>query len=263
MERIITAITSTTTKAWAAIKASSRPMLLAECIGTVLLLIFFIFLVESKAGEIAGALGSFIGGIVGAGGAVWAVFLMLARQRQEETDKVAAAVKTEVTTLAKYVVGGIEICQHIKAGLKVPRQDAHNIVKSFSNDPIIYPAVADRVGLLPHPHATTEFYMRLSEAKTMTEMLRTKTDPQGVTYVSPPMEYITPEFATSVADSLITALQLARIIVSNEGNALGKSQLAASVKATVIGQIDDCLKSAKESFPDAESFSSPDASAPV
>jgi hypothetical protein len=40
-------------------------------------------------GEIAGALGSLVGGIVGAGGAMLAVYLALSSQRKEETAKVA------------------------------------------------------------------------------------------------------------------------------------------------------------------------------
>jgi hypothetical protein len=46
--------------------------------------------------------------------------------------------------------------------------------------------------------------------------LRTKTDPPSATYVTAPGEYVTPEFAASIADSLITALQLARPIVAND-----------------------------------------------
>jgi hypothetical protein len=38
-------------------------------------------------GEIAGALGSLVGGIVGAGGAVLAVYLALSSQRKEETSR--------------------------------------------------------------------------------------------------------------------------------------------------------------------------------
>ena len=82
---------------------------------------------------------------------------------------------------------------------------------------MIYPAIADRVGLLLQPHATTQFYMRVSEARGMLEALRTKTDPPSITY-NTALEYVTPEFAASVADSLITALQLARPIVANDGD---------------------------------------------
>jgi hypothetical protein len=50
-----------------------------------LLCIFFAALMGSKtAGELAGALGSFIGGIIGAGGAVLAVYLTLSKHRKED-----------------------------------------------------------------------------------------------------------------------------------------------------------------------------------
>ncbi len=230
MEPIITAITSQVRKTLIAIKASPPLLIAAVLIGAVLLCGFFAALMGSKAGEIAGALGSLIGGIVGAGGAVWAVFLMLSRQRNEETAKVADAVRTEVTTLVKYIIGAVHTCQNIKTGVvKIPRQAAAYIVQDFARDPVVYPAVADKVGLLPHPHATIEFYMRLSEAKTMVEMLRTKVDPPGIMYSSPPVEYVTPEFAASVVDSLSTALQLARPIVANKGDFSGKARLAGWV----------------------------------
>jgi hypothetical protein len=257
LKNMIRWTTSQVSKAQSAFKSASPTLLILCFIAAVAVLVFGFSaaLIGSKAGEIAGALGSLIGGMVGAAGAVWAVFLMLSRQRREETAKVADAIRTEVTTLVKYVIGAVKICEQIKSGeIKVPRQDAHYIVKNFASDPVIYPAVADRIGLLPHPHATTEFYMRLSETKTMVEMLRTKTDPPGITYSSPTLEYIKPEFAETVVESLITALQLARPIVANEGDSSAKSQLAAWVQTTVVSQIDDCFKSAKASFPNAESF---------
>jgi hypothetical protein len=170
----------------------NRLLALGLAAGIPLLIAFLTAAVNSNAGEIAGALGSLIGGIVGAGGAVWAVFLMLARQREEETAKVAAAVRTEVTTLVKYMIHSVEICQQIADGTRqVPRQAAQYIVKNLLSDPIIYPAIADRVGLLPYPQAVTEFYMRLSEAKAMVEALRTRIDPPEITYSSPSVEYVT------------------------------------------------------------------------
>jgi hypothetical protein len=183
---------------------------------------------------------------------------MLSRQRREETEKVAEAVRTEVTTLVKYAIRAVGICEQIKKGIvKIPRQDAHYIVKNFAGDPIIYPAVADRVGLLRHPHATAEFYMRILEAKVMVEMLRTKTDVPGIMYTAAPVDLVTPQFAGSVADSLLTALQLARSIVADEEMSVGKPQFTAWVQSVVVAQIDDCLASAKETFPDAESFKFP------
>jgi hypothetical protein len=173
-----TFIKSQAAKARSYFTASPPLVRVAVLIGPFLLVLIAVFynaLKHSKFGELAGALGSFIGGIVGAGGAVWAVFLTLSQQRRDETEKVAEAVRTEVTTLVKYAIGAVEICKQIKQGsVMVPRQDAHNIVKSLADNPVIYSAVADRVGLLRHPHATVEFYMRIAETKVMVEMLRTK-----------------------------------------------------------------------------------------
>src|ERR1700677_2551438 len=75
---------------------------LALFFGVGLFAWFFADLMDSKAGERAAAFGAVIGGIVGAGGAVYAVYLTLARQRNEDTAKVRAAVRTEVTTYSKY-----------------------------------------------------------------------------------------------------------------------------------------------------------------
>jgi hypothetical protein len=52
-------------------------------------------------------------GIVGATGAIYAVYLTLSRQRREEAEKVRAALKTEISTYAKYVIGALKICEGI------------------------------------------------------------------------------------------------------------------------------------------------------
>ena len=202
-------------------------------------------------GEIAGALGSLVGGIVGASGAVMAVYLALSSQRKEETAKVAAAVKTEVASLTTYIIGAVEICQHIASGVrKVPRQDAGYIMRKLFVEPVVYKAVADRIGLLPHPNATAQFYMRISEAKAMVESLEIANVAQ---------EHVTPENAATIADSLITSLQLAHGILAGDGD----PGLAASVRREMIRQIDECLQSARTSFPNAESFRAPNAGAPI
>ena len=95
------------------------------------------------------------------------------------------------------------------------------------------------------------------EAKVMVEMLRTKTDVPGIMYTAAPVDFVSPQFAGSVADSLLTALQLARAIVADEEMSVGKPQFTAWVQAMVVAQIDDCLASAKETFPEAESFQVP------
>jgi hypothetical protein len=116
-------------------------------------------------------------------------------------------------------------------------------------EPVVYKAVADRIGLLPHPNATAQFYMRLSEAKAMVESLAMANVAQ---------ERVTPENAATIADSLITSLQLAHGILAGDGD----PQLAASVTREMIRQIDECLH-ARISFPNAESFRDPNAAGPI
>jgi hypothetical protein len=65
-------------------------------------------LLIATPGERVGALGAIIGGMIGAGGAVFAVYWTLARQRSEDIEMIRAAVRTEVTTYSKYVIGALE-----------------------------------------------------------------------------------------------------------------------------------------------------------
>ena len=196
----------------------------------------------ASEGEVAGALGNLLGGMIGAGGALLAVYLALSAQTKEETGKVAAAVRTEVASLVTYIIGAIEICEHIATKTRqVPRKDASYVIRKLVAEPVVYKAVADRIGLLPHPNATVQFYMRLSEARAMVESLQIANITQ---------QYLSSENAETIADSLITALQLAQSILARDGS----PHLAELVTQEMVGQMEACLQSAKVTFPNALSF---------
>jgi hypothetical protein len=80
-----------------------------------------------------------VGSVIAAGGAVWAVYLTLGKQRKDETAKVSSAVTTEVTALAKYVMGAIEICIDIVTSVRpfVPQTDAGYIVRKVLAEPTV------------------------------------------------------------------------------------------------------------------------------
>jgi hypothetical protein len=225
---------------------------IALFLGLALLCGFFAALLGSKtAGEVAGALGSFVGGLIGAAGAVVAVYLAISSQRKEESAKVTAAIRTEVASLTTYVLGAVKICQGIADGSqKIPSQDASYILRKIWGEPIVYAAVADRVGLLPHSNATVQFYMRLAEAKAMLESLQIKTVHAAETSAAARREMVTPEIAETIADSLVTALQLARGILGDDVD----PQMSEWVRTEMIGQIDARIQSAMTSFPNAKSF---------
>jgi hypothetical protein len=221
---------------------------------SVLLLAWFLTaMCDSKAGEQAAALGALIGGIIGAGGAILAVYLALSRQRREDTAKVRAALRTEITTYPKYVIGALEICEHIATGLRnVPMANATYIAKNLV-EPVIYPAVADRIALVKRPQATIEFYMRVQEAKAMTEAMAASA--AGLPQAQSAMNTIQPSHAESVAESLITALQLVRPIIADDDET--RSEMDVWVRDVVLRDIDNALQSAQQNFPNAVSFKNP------
>jgi hypothetical protein len=126
-------------------------------------------LLSSKPGEIAGALGSVVGGMIGASGAAVAVYLTLAAQREEDRTRINAALAREIAEFARMVVGHLETCENIRAG--VITLPAATLAEAMEMpQPIIYPAVADKVGLLLRPQRAVAFYARIIE---MGMMVRT------------------------------------------------------------------------------------------
>ncbi len=163
--------------------------------------------------------------------------------------KVRTAVRTEVTTYTKYVIGTLKLCQQIANGISIPMSEAEYVGRALI-PPIIFPAVADRVALLPYPQATIEFYMRVEEAKANLSAMRMKV--QGLTQAQSAFQTIQPAQAETVADSLITALQVARVIVADDDPTRSAFDLAA--QKCFVNEIDAALASAQVTFPSAESF---------
>lgn len=80
-----------------------------------LLLSFVAALSHASGGEIAVAIGSIIGGIVGAGGAVGAVYLLIERQRRENMKNVSDAILREIIELTEMIIQSLKICENIKS----------------------------------------------------------------------------------------------------------------------------------------------------
>lgn len=128
-----------------------------------LVMVLLTALMESKSGEVAGALGGVLGGVIGALGSAAAVYIMLDRQREEESEKVSRAVLMEVAELCKFPIGQLNACEMILGGLSFPKGDLPTLMETPS--PIIYPAVADRISRLPRPTLVVSFYSRLAETR--------------------------------------------------------------------------------------------------
>src|SRR5881227_2551642 len=70
-----------------------------------------------------------LGGLIGAAGTAFAVYLTLASQRRDEAEKVEAALRTEVSEFARLVVGALKPCESAIAGqYKIPLRDLPALV---------------------------------------------------------------------------------------------------------------------------------------
>jgi hypothetical protein len=206
---------------------------------------FVVALKDSHAGEIAGALGNILGGTIGALGSAAAVYIMLKRQRDEEAEKVSAAVLREVVELSKSPIGQLGACAGIQTGqIRCPKSELGQLF--VMPKPIIYPAVADRISRLPRPTLVVTFYTQLQETQGIVELIAK----------SAPTDVLTePEHIQVLADLLISQCQLAKLILeSAEPAPEREASLVAAQRAQILETLDQQLSAAKALFPDAESF---------
>ena len=139
--------------------------------------------------------------------------------------------------------------QVAKGERRVPQTDAAYIVQKLFAPPTVYNAVADRIGLLPHPDATTQFYMRLEEVKASTSAIEMAVKFQWAPGMGPP-PFISRDIIAPIADMLITALQLAGPIIADA--AKSGPLLQRRIREVTVNQINECLVAAKNAFPDAQ-----------
>ena len=201
------------------------------------------------AGEVAVALGAFAGGFIGAGVAILAVFIALSSQRQEETTNISAAIKTEVTALAKYAIGSIKKLSADRSGHSAGATAGCqlHLAKVLGYARYIFGGRRqDRLIAAGSRHRT--ILQAAFGSKGEGDSLQSAT-------INQPL--VSHDNAAKIADSLITALQLAHAIICDEGDLSEREQLEGMVRGIVGSQIDECLKSAKASVPNAELFQLP------
>jgi hypothetical protein len=183
-------------------------------------------------------LGSLIGGFVGAGGAVGAVYLLIRQQRREEANNVARAIRREIIVLSEILMSHLRILEAIKAGeVTIMRGNLRSTI--MNPDPTIYKAVADRIGLLPYP--VVQFYMRLLEIQNAVQIAAV--GPGGENVIVPGGE------AETIAKSLIIACRLARAIITHVPDPSLDDERVSQI---TLEHIDAALESAKRSFPFTE-----------
>lgn len=215
---------------------------------------------EGSRTDWLGFAGSVIGAVVALVAAVVAWFAVRQQitaqrfaaeeARIEEIKNVRAALRTEIATYAKYVIDALKICQEIATKDQIiPVARASYITKNLVS-PVVYPAIADRIALLKHPQATIEFYMRIQEARAITQAMEASV--AGLTLAQSAATNLQRSNALSVADLLATALLLVRPIITDDDGL--SSELDVRVLDVTLRDIDNALQTAQQIFPNATSF---------
>jgi hypothetical protein len=116
----------------------------------ILFAALFVTLLEAKPGEVAAALASILGGLIGAAGAALAVYLTLKGQRDDESASTISAILSEVAELSKFPVGQLGFCGQVQIGnASAPKSALPTIM--HTPEAVIYPALPARIARLPKP----------------------------------------------------------------------------------------------------------------
>ena len=200
-----------------------------EILGT--LAVFF----GVTSGEALGALGSVLGGVIGAFGAAAAVFFTLNRQRKDERVRIASALRTEVIEFCRLAVGHLETCENINAGrVSIPKADFPSAMGMPK--PIIYAATADHIGRLTTPHRVVSFYTRIGEIERLAELIAT--EPTGV------QPYV--KNVKLIAHAWMDVCRFGKWFIEE---APIEADLNLRATEHILGEIDSALQKAEQTFP--------------
>ena len=188
-------------------------------------------------GEVVGAVASVLGGIIGAGGAALAVYLTLAGQRKEDRTRIRSALVREVIEFSRLVVGHLETCENIRS--RVIDLPARKLTQAMQMPaPIIYPAVADKIGLLPSPQNVVAFYARISEI-TMTIVPAIADDPKLQ------QSFLQAHNIRLVAEAWLDILRFANRIIDESAH---DTTFDEAVRASILADIRTETESARRKF---------------
>jgi hypothetical protein len=202
---------------------------------TFLVVVFFAALMGSSSGEVASAVGSVVGGGLGALGAAGAVYLTLQGQRQEDRSRIQEAIVREVIEFGRLAVGQLDICESIRTGVvKIPTGKLTEVMRM--PEPTVYPAVADKIGVLWAPQRVVAFYMRIKEVEVMI---------RNMAHGPKLQEISTGHDIKVIAESWVFICVLATQIIEDSAN---DKDFDLRVASNILRQIDNSISDTVANF---------------
>lgn len=191
-------------------------------------------------GEIVNAIATLLGGALGALGAALAVYLTLSGQRKEDRGRIHGALVREIIEFARVAVGHLETCENIRASIiRVPVPKLPQAMQMPA--PIIYPAVADKIGLLKSPQHVVAFYMRIKEIETMAQTIADDPKLQSA--------FLQDNNVRLIVEALLDICQFARWIIQDaDVKEVEFRAFDRAVTAGILADMDRMSQQARERF---------------
>lgn len=212
-----------------------------------LTILFFSNYCCSTAGERLGALGGVLGGVLGALGAALAVFLTLRGQRQDEAETIRDAARREVQEFSRLVSGHLDTCSRIAASTVHITAPALSTIMAMPR-PVIYQAIADRIGRLDRGENYVTFFARIAEAERLVAILAARDQPAGIGEgrVPLPLPMGRNDIAL-VANAWMDVASIALHILNPQPR---PRDFDAQVEHSFRGDLEEALQQARATFPD-------------
>jgi hypothetical protein len=188
-------------------------------------------------GELLGALGSVVGGVIGALGAAFAVYLTLNRQRKDERRRTFDAVVREVIEFTRLALGHLTTCENIHSmTIELPANRLPLAMAMAMPKPIVYPAIASNIGRLTRPQLVVGFFTRPAEIENMLVM---------ITQAARSSVNAMPEDIVHIARAWIDVCELGRSVINEQ---TPDSDFDAHVRATILSDLESALPRARALF---------------
>ena len=193
---------------------------------------------RSIPGDQVAAGATVLGGLIGAAGTAFAVYLTLVSQRRDEAEKVEAALRTEVSEFGRLAVGALAPCESVITGeYKIPLRDLPALVAM--PDPVVYRATADRISRLPYGSLLVTFHARIAESVQMATILAVTARPV-INPGGPPTEPLLDDAkARTLATGWLDICNIAQTILRKKA---GAEELVDAAIAATLTEVDETLK---------------------
>jgi hypothetical protein len=177
----------------------------------------------AKEADQLAAAAALLGGLIGAGGSAFAVYLTIAGQRRDEAEKIEASIRAEVSEFARLALGLHEVCEQVLKGYEIPLRDLPGIM--YMPQAAVFGSTADRISRLSYGPLVVILHARIAEALQMVRVYAAAGTPPAALLpgrigemqaLSATMATLKGDKATTLATAWLDVCEVARTILMRD-----------------------------------------------